>query len=87
MSIKHYNRRQFLTIATACSASVLCPLPLFAQTQSKNVFVWITLRGAMDGLNVAVPYGDASYLALRPNIGLKKQQLLLLDDFLGYIRR
>jgi len=83
MSIKYYNRRQFLTIATACSASVLCPLPLFAQTQSKNVFVWITLRGAMDGLNVAVPYGDASYLALRPNIGLKKQQLLLLDDFFG----
>lgn len=83
MSIYRYNRREFLTIATACSATALCPFPLFAQTHSKNIFVWITLRGAMDGLNVAVPYGDKDYLALRPNIGLKKQQLLLLDDFFG----
>lgn len=81
MSINRYNRREFLAIATACSATALCPLPLFAQTSSKNIFVWITLRGAMDGLNAAVPYGDKDYLALRPNIGIKKGQLLVLDDF------
>lgn len=30
----------------------------------------IMLRGAVDGLNVVVPYGDADYLRLRPTIGV-----------------
>ena len=46
------TRRQFLKSALAVGATSLLPNAVFAQSSSPNIFVWITLRGAMDGLNV-----------------------------------
>ncbi|MDK9782108.1 DUF1501 domain-containing protein [Vibrio sp. B172a] len=84
---KHTNltstRRQFLKSALAVGATSLLPNAVFAQSSSPNIFVWITLRGAMDGLNVVVPYADKQYLALRPTIGLATEKLNKLDDFYG----
>ncbi|AXY03480.1 DUF1501 domain-containing protein [Vibrio alfacsensis] len=77
------NRRQFLKSAVAVGASSLFPSVTFAQTSSPNILVWVTLRGAMDGLNAVVPYGDPQYLSLRPNIGLKAEKLNKLDQFYG----
>lgn len=34
------------------------------------VLIVVFLRGAVDGLNVVVPHGDADYYALRPNIAI-----------------
>lgn len=77
------NRRQFMGMAAAVGMSAMLPFPSFAKTRSDNIFIWISLRGAMDGLNVVVPYADPDYLELRPNIGLKPDQLLKLDNFFG----
>lgn len=39
-------------------------------TSDQPVLVAVFLRGAIDGLNVVVPYGDADYYALRPTISI-----------------
>ncbi|MFA0542454.1 DUF1501 domain-containing protein [Vibrio sp. 10N.222.52.B7] len=77
------NRRQFMGIAAAVGVSAILPFPSFAKTGSDNIFIWVSLRGAMDGLNVVVPHADPDYSNLRPNIGLKPEQLVKLDDFFG----
>lgn len=81
--LQSINRRQFMGMAAAVGMSAMLPFPSFAKTRSDNIFVWISLRGAMDGLNVVVPYADPNYAELRPNIGLKPNQLLKLDSFFG----
>ncbi|MEZ8859964.1 DUF1501 domain-containing protein [Vibrio sp. 10N.247.311.51] len=77
------NRRQFMGIAAAVGVSAILPFPSFAKTASDNILIWVSLRGAIDGLNVVVPHADPDYSNLRPNIGLKPEQLLKLDDFFG----
>jgi len=58
------KRRQFLTGAAA--TLTLTQLPVFAiEGQSQSRFVWIILRGAMDGLSALVPYADPAYSHLR----------------------
>lgn len=56
-----------------------------APTQRKLVVVM--LRGAVDGLNVVAPVGDANYLRLRPTIGLAAPGMdggaLDLDGYFG----
>ena len=37
---------------------------------TKSKLIVIMLRGAVDGLNVVAPVGDANYARLRPTIGL-----------------
>lgn len=76
------NRRLFLKnggIAVA-SLGVASNAPTFllraaAQTPNKGrrkIFVAIFQRGAMDGLNAVVPYGEAAYYSLRPNIAVPR---------------
>ncbi|UPR37334.1 DUF1501 domain-containing protein [Vibrio cyclitrophicus] len=81
--LQSINRRQFMGMAAAVGVSAMLPFPSFAKTLSDNIFVWISLRGAMDGLNVVVPHADPDYADLRPNIGLKTKQLRKLDSFFG----
>ncbi len=49
----------------------------------KKILVAIFQRGAADGLNVVVPYGDPSYYTLRPNIAIPKNDVIELDGFFG----
>ncbi|MCG9546335.1 DUF1501 domain-containing protein [Vibrio sp. Isolate33] len=81
--LESINRRQFMGMAAAVGVSAMLPFPSFAKTRSDNIFIWVSLRGAMDGLNVVVPHADPDYADLRPNIGLKPNQLLKLDSFFG----
>ena len=59
----------------------------------KKVLVAIFQRGAADGLNVVVPFGDKEYYSLRPTIsvpepssvvGTEAQSLIDLDGFFGF---
>lgn len=50
---------------------------------SGKVLVVLELSGGNDGLNTVVPYGDDAYYRARPNIGIPRQQLRLLDDHFG----
>jgi uncharacterized protein (DUF1501 family) len=54
----------------------------------KKILVAVFQRGAADGLNVVVPFGDPNYYALRPTIGIPKPDgtsaaALDLDGFFG----
>lgn len=50
----------------------------------KKILVAIFQRGAADGLNVVVPYGEESYYKLRPSIAIPRAELLNLDGFFGF---
>jgi len=79
------QRRDFLntlgavTAASATGAGLVLPLGRNAWAATgaassdkagRKKLVVVMLRGAVDGLNVVAPVGDANYLRLRPTIGL-----------------
>ena len=48
-----------------------------------KILVILELSGGNDGLNTVVPYGDDAYYRHRPEIGIPKNDLRLLDDHFG----
>jgi len=59
-----------------------------ATAPGKKVLVVIFQRGAMDGLNAVVPYGERNYYAMRPSIAIPapnggKDAAVDLDGFFG----
>ncbi len=49
----------------------------------KKILVAVFQRGAADGLNVVVPYGEPAYYAGRPTIAIPRQEVVDLDGFFG----
>jgi uncharacterized protein (DUF1501 family) len=54
-----------------------------AQAAPGKRLVVIFQRGAADGLNIVVPYGERQYYALRPSINIPRKSVLDLDGFFG----
>jgi uncharacterized protein (DUF1501 family) len=54
-----------------------------ATTKGKKTLVAIFQRGAVDGLNVIVPYGEKAYYDARPTIAVPREQIVDLDGFFG----
>ncbi|MBS1876478.1 MAG: DUF1501 domain-containing protein [Acidobacteria bacterium] len=57
-------------------------------SRRRKVLVAIFQRGAVDGLNMVVPYGEADYYALRPGIAIPRpagdgESAIDLDGFFG----
>ena len=78
------SRRKFLIQSTmlGCSAAaspLLTPVTL-AAAPGDNRLVVIILRGAMDGLGVVRPYGDADYARYRPSLAADSE-MQDLDGF------
>jgi uncharacterized protein (DUF1501 family) len=67
------KRREFLHAGgLALGGAFLASRLAFARTgSSKARFVFIVMRGALDGLAAAPPYGDADYAGLRRELALK----------------
>lgn len=83
------NRRHFLkgisaTSATMLAAGAFSPQIAFAKTNSDNILIWIILRGAWDGLNVLVPYGEPSYYKHRSNLAIAADKLHKVDGLFGF---
>ena len=60
-----------------------------APSPRKKILVTVFQRGAVDGLNVVVPFGDPHYYELRPTIAIPKSDGTLdgaidLDGFFGF---
>ena len=67
------NRRQFLAAGTlAAGAALMTSRLAFATTNAKSTwrFVFIILRGALDGLTAVPPHDDADYARLRRDIAI-----------------
>ena len=75
------NRRMFLR--TTGLGLLGATLPLHATTKRRKVLVVIFQRGAVDGLNMIVPYGERAYAASRPSIAIPRNEILDLDGFFG----
>lgn len=74
------NRRQFLA-ATAATASVsFMPGAALAATPTDPRFMFIFLRGGMDGLGAVPVPGDADYQSYRPDISVSPDDALTLDS-------
>lgn len=89
MSSKH-NRREFLRYSSLASASLFIPqflkannALLYGDSGKSKTLVVIQLSGGNDGLNCVVPFRNDIYYKSRPEIGLKKDELILLDDETG----
>lgn len=63
----------------ARSAYAGAPLP----EKDRTILVLVQLAGGNDGLNTTVPFQDDQYYRLRPNLGLKRETLHIIDDHIG----
>ncbi|WP_455873307.1 DUF1501 domain-containing protein [Rhizobium yanglingense] len=78
------SRRGFLASACCLAAAPIFTPVTFAAMPGDNRFVTIVLRGAMDGLDLVQPYGDAAFAALRPTLARTPDKGLLdLDGHFG----
>src|SRR5215472_17446677 len=67
------NRRDLLALAGgAAFASGLAPIWTARAEGPSQRLVVVMLRGAVDGLNVVVPYGEEAYYEARPTIAIPK---------------
>jgi len=83
------DRRLFLKssglalVAGGLLPNVFVKMANAATTKGKKVLVAIFQRGAVDGLNVVVPYGEKAYYDARPTIAIPRETVLDLDGFFG----
>ena len=80
------KRRDFLTAGSlAVGGALLTSRLSFANTATngKSRFVFIIMRGALDGLAAVPPYGDRDYPALRRDLAMQPNSVLQLNDTFG----
>ena len=83
------DRRKFIKNSSLASSLLLVPsfVNAFSQMVTSETgykrLVIIQLSGGNDGLNTLVPFRNDDYYRARPTIGLKKEDLINLDDELG----
>ena len=83
------TRRRFLGFGAGTAG--LAALPRWMRCAAapvtgdpSRVLVVVQLMGGNDGLNTVVPLDDDRYARLRPNLALRKQQVLALDERNGF---
>lgn len=75
------DRRAFLqTMCLGGIATFGLPTVTFAQVGQPGRFVFVLLRGGLDGLAALVPYGDGAYRSLRGTLAFDESELTSLDD-------
>ncbi len=52
--------------------------------QNDRILVIVELSGGNDGLNTVIPYEDEAYYNARPNLGIRKDKLLRIDEQFGF---
>jgi uncharacterized protein (DUF1501 family) len=69
------------TIPAFLSRSVLAEVTTAAASRKKLVVLF--QRGAVDGLNVVVPFREKNYYAMRPSIAIQERNVLDLNSVFG----
>src|SRR5882757_3377060 len=66
------NRRDFLALSAGAGILAFGAPAWAATAEAPKRLIVVMLRGAVDGLNVVLPYGDEAYYAARPTIAVAK---------------
>jgi uncharacterized protein (DUF1501 family) len=75
------NRRHFLQSTASLGFVSALSLPAaFAQSAAQRCLILVEFKGGNDGLNMVVPFADATYAKLRPRIALKEADIIKLDE-------
>ncbi|MBA3774835.1 MAG: DUF1501 domain-containing protein [Casimicrobiaceae bacterium] len=81
------DRRAFLKSSAALAAGGIEASVGFAAAPPgadyRRLLILVELKGGNDGLNTLVPYSDTAYYALRPKIGIGRDQVVPLSDHAG----
>lgn len=78
------QRRNFLKAMAALPLGA-SNLPLWAVAgHSAKSLILVEFKGGNDGLNTVVPYADQNYYDLRPNIAIPKNQVVPINEQLGF---
>src|SRR6266699_167903 len=85
------DRRHFLKLAGSVPLAALAPELMTevawsatpAGADYRKLLLLIELKGGNDGLNTLVPYANPTYYALRPRIGIPREQVVQLSDSVG----
>ncbi len=95
-SFSRSSRRDLLRAGmygVCVTAGASLPVPVFGQAAAAlaqqgrtdgKILVVLELSGGNDGLNTLVPYGDDAYYKHRPNLGIPKKELRVIDDHFGF---
>lgn len=88
-----FDRREFLKSSLAGSSLIAfsSTVPGFlartahaASPDKEKILVVLELNGGNDGVNTVIPYGDDIYHKVRPTLRFSKQQVVRIDDYLGF---
>ncbi len=77
------SRRDLLSLGAGLGVTFLAAPVLADPLSAKRKLVVIVCRGAMDGLSVSPPIGDAAYADLRGPIAIAPDKVLKLDGDFG----
>ena len=87
MNRRFFLRNGALTLAGTSMLPNFLLRAALAQTaglkHKGNRMVVLFMSGAVDGLNLVVPYREPNYYAIRPTINIPQNQVLDLDGFFG----
>ena len=77
------KRRDFLRIGATLPVLAWGPARAQQGQGFGNLLILVELKGANDGLNTVVPFADPAYAALRPRIGIKRDEVVQLSERAG----
>ncbi|MEM7100449.1 MAG: DUF1501 domain-containing protein [Pseudomonadota bacterium] len=80
------QRRRLLKAMGSIAAAGAVPMSGLSAEKVRHapILVAVELSGGNDGLNSIVPHGDDAYYTHRPGIGIRRKDLLPLDEHFGF---